>query len=112
MFFPNPLPEVIFRGPCADLGPKVRFLMDFGSLLGSKMAPWSAIFGHKGAKRRTPPTGPDPPGPDLGAIWRRKRSKDAFSSIWDRFLVDFGTICYDFLWIVNVTFQNSDAVLP
>ena len=47
MFFPTPLPEVIFRGPCADLGPKVRFFTDCGSQLGSKVAPWSTIFDQK-----------------------------------------------------------------
>ena len=32
------------------------------------------------------------PGTDLGAIWYRKRSKEAFSSIWSRYLVEFGQI--------------------
>ena len=30
--FPNPLPKIMFWESCADLGPKMRFLIDFGSL--------------------------------------------------------------------------------
>ena len=32
------------------------------------------------------------PGADLGAIWRRKRPKDVFFSIWDRFWDDLAMI--------------------
>ena len=49
------------------------------------------------------------PGADLGAIWHRKRSKDAFSSIWARswsilegFWTNLGLIFHDFLMIFNI----------
>ena len=51
-----------------------------------------------------------PPGADLGAIWRRKRSKDAFSSIWGRFLVDFFYGFDQFCRTFNIIFQNFIAV--
>ena len=59
--------------------------MDFGTPLGPTMVPWNAIFDQKGAKRRTPPTEGERPGADLGAIWRTKKSNDAFVSVWRRF---------------------------
>ena len=52
-----------------------------------------------------------PPEADLGAIWRRKRSKDTFSSIQDNCLVDFGRIVYHFPEIFDVVFQDFDAIL-
>ena len=39
---------------------------------------------------------PDSPGDDLGAICSRIRSKEAFSSIWARFLIDFDKIFEQF----------------
>ena len=51
------------------------------------------------------------PGADRGAIWRRKRSKDACSSIWDSFLVDFVRTFYRFRLIVDIAFQDLDAIL-
>ena len=54
----------------------------------------------KNHKKRSPPNYPERPGTNLGVIWRRKRSKDVFSSIWDcflgRFWKDFGQISIDF----------------
>ena len=67
----------------------------FGTQVGPEMAPWGDIFGHRGAKG-LPSKCPRPPlngpGADLGAIWRGKRSKVAFSSVLVPFLVDFGRI--------------------
>ena len=50
MFFQTTFQRSFFEGPCADLGPKVHFLTDFGSLLGPKMVPQSAIFDQKDVK--------------------------------------------------------------
>ena len=53
----------------------------------------------------------NPPGADLNAIWRRKRSKVAFSSILGRFFVDFGWNFDEFRLILDDIFQEFDAVL-
>ena len=68
-------------------------------------------FSPKRAPKWSPPNEWDPPEADLGAIWRRKRSKDAFSSIRGRFLVDFGWIFNEFRLIFDVVLQDFDAVL-
>ena len=65
----------------------------------------------KNHKKATTPNSGERPGADLGAIWRRKRSKDAFLSIWGRFLVDFGRMFNEFRLIFDVVFQDFDAVL-
>ena len=55
----------------------------------------------------TPEVEGNRPETDRVAIWRRKRSKDAFSSIWARSLVDFQKISYDFRsTVLNVIFQE------
>ena len=51
----------------------------------------------KNHKKATTPNEGSHFGADLGAIWRRKRSKDVFSSIWDR----FGSIFNRFLTIFD-----------
>jgi hypothetical protein len=50
-------------------------------------------------------------GADLGAIWRRKRSKDACSSIWCRFFVDLGWFLDNFRLIVDVVFEDFETIL-
>ena len=95
MFFPTPPLDIIFRRPCADLGPKVWFLTNFGSQLGPQMAPWSAIFGQRGSKkslgRRT--------GTLLEPIWARFGTENAqrmhfhwSGDVFNRFWKDFGPI--------------------
>ena len=61
-----------------DIGQIVHFLGVPKSILGATFSAKTAAGDH--------------PGADLVAIWRRKRSKDVFSSIWGRFLIDFGRI--------------------
>ena len=86
MFFPAPLLEIVVRGTRRRSRPKSAILNRFWVPAGSKMAPWSAIFGQKGAKiKGYLANGTKRPGADLGAIWRRKRSKDPFLTIWGRF---------------------------
>ena len=96
MFFPNPLPETIFGGSKCQPMLKSAILDRFSIPLGSQNRPWSHMIGQKGVKKVSPSKYGDHPGADLVAIWRRKRSKDAFSSIWTRCLVDFGRIFNDF----------------
>ena len=53
---PRSVPEPFWErfsleGPSANLSPKMRFLTDFGSQLGSKIVPWNTIFDQKGSKR-------------------------------------------------------------
>ena len=59
------------------------------------------IFCQNCTKRWSTLSRPEHPGADLGAIWRRKRSKDAFSSIWGRFFVDFRRILEGFWTILD-----------
>ena len=82
-------------------------------MLDYNMAQRLAIFRQKAAKSVTGKR----PGADQGAIWRRKRSKDAFSLIWVSFLVDFGTVLdnfgrifCDFSSIADATFERIQAL--
>ena len=92
--FFKPVPGAIFRGPRRQSIPKVRYFMDLGTPLGPQMIPCNTIFDQKRAKRRTGPNEAKPSRADLGAIWSRKRSKDAVPLILDGFSMDFG-------WIFN-----------
>ena len=116
MFFPTPLPEVIFRGTLRRSRPKSAIFNGFWDPAGPQHGPFERHFRPKGAKRSSTPNAGERPGADLGAIWRRKRSKDAFSLIWVSFLVDFGRvwdhfgrIFYDFSSIVDVIFERIQA---
>ena len=111
MFFPNPLPEGIFRGS------KCPSILK-STILERSAISWGAENGAKNPnniskidKKRSPPLEWERPEADLGAIWHRKRSKDAFSSIRDRFLVDFGRIFDEVQLIFDVVFQDFDAIL-
>ena len=52
-------------------------------------------------KRSSSKVGPERPGTDLGAIWRQKRSKDAFSLILVQLLVDVGRMLDNSGWIFD-----------
>ena len=113
VFFPIPPLEIIFRRPCADLGPKVWFLTDFESQLGTQMAPWNAIFGQQGSKkplgRRTSTL--------LEPIWARFGAENAqrmhFHRSWNvfgRFWKDFGPIWdgfFMFLYYFKIRFMRK-----
>ena len=83
----------------------------FNSLTGTVRNLLCNLDISKITKKRSPPLGWERPEADLGAIWHRKRSNDAFSSIWDRFSVDFGKIINDFRLIFDVVFHDFDAIL-
>ena len=111
MFFPNALPETIFRGAMCQPMLKSAILDRFSIFLGSKTDPWNDIFGQRGAKGRSPPLDLERPGADLGAIWRRKRSKDALSSILGHFLVDFGWMLIIFEGLLMLLFRISSPFM-
>lgn len=92
MFFPNTLPEIIFGGSKRQSNPKSSIFDRFWIPAGLGNGPLEHHFRPKRLQKSSRFSGPSHHGADLGAIWRRKRSKDAFSSIWGRFLVDFRRI--------------------
>ena len=110
VFFRTHTQSPLFEGQSARLCSQVRFWTDFRFSRCPKNDPWTAIFNPTGAKRCSTLSRPEHPGADLGAMWRRKRSKDALSSIWGGFLVDFGWILIIFERTFNAFFQNSIAV--
>ena len=65
-------------------------------------------FTPKRIKKCSSATSVERPGADLVAIWRRKRSKDVFSSIWGRFLVDFGIPRYQKCFRCKQSYLNFD----
>ena len=69
----------------ADRWSKVRFGSHFGNKGVAQNDPWKTTFRPKDGPKGYPANDPERPGADLGAIWRRKRSKDVFFSIGDRF---------------------------
>ena len=93
-FFQTAFQRSFFEGPCADLNPKVRFLTDFGPQLGSKMAPWSAIFDQKGDRfrwhRRT--------GSLLEPTWAPFGAENGPRTYFSRFGTVFGWFLKDFRW--------------
>ena len=72
--------------------------MENGSKMASNIDPLSDPFGQKGSKWCSPLIEGEHPDADLVATWRRKRSKDAFGSIRDRFLMGSRMIL-NILWI-------------
>ena len=77
-FCSNPLLELIFRGGLRRSIHKSVFFIGFWTPAGSQNVCFELHFRQSGVKKRSTPNGPERPGADLGAIWRRKRSKDAF----------------------------------
>ena len=106
----NHAKTTFLEGPCANLGPQVRFLTDFGPQLGPQMAPWSTIFDQKGAKRlrpRTPEASWSRPGRDLAPKTVQRR---IFLDLGP-FLVDFGRI-FDEIWRIFKDFPHIlDVIL-
>ena len=96
MFFPNPLPEVIFRGTLRRSRPNSAIFTGFWDPAGFQTELLERHFLPKRRQKGSTPNAGERAGADLGAIWRRKRSKDALSSIWGRFLLDFGRIFEQF----------------
>ena len=77
--FSHEIFDVVFGGVLGAFG------LDLGAILdprGSKNPPLERHFQPKRLQMSSTPIYGDRPGADLGAIWRRKRSKDAFPSIW------------------------------
>lgn len=73
---------------------------------------------EKGCQKVTRRSCPKRPGADPCAIWRRKRSNDAFSLIWGRFLsilegfyTNLGLIFHDFLMIFNIFYITFCVLL-
>ena len=95
-----------------------RFFLQFGSIWGAKLGPCWRHFRPKGLQKPSTPNDGERPGADLVAIWRRKRSKDAFLSIWacfllilEGFLTNFGWILKDFPPILDVIFVRIQAFI-
>ncbi len=78
-------PDVIFRGTLRRSRPKSAIFDGFWDPAGLQNGPLERHFGPKRRQKGYPAIATARPGADLGAIWRRKRSKDVFFSIWDRF---------------------------
>ena len=95
MFFPNLFYTSFFQGPCADLIPKMRFLTDFGSPLGSTMIPWSTIFDQEGAKCRVPRMTRSV----LEPTWARFGAENAPRTQFHRSWLVFGSFLKDLGWI-------------
>ena len=111
MFFPNPLPEGIFRGSKCPSILKSTILERSAISRGAENGPIIPNNISKNDKKGSRANYGDPPGADLAAIWRRKRSKDEFASILGRFFVDFEWIVDEFRLIFDDVFQDFDAVL-
>ena len=77
--FPNTLPEVIFRGTLRRSRPKRAIVNGFWDPAGFLTELLERHFLPKRRRKGSIPNARERPGADLGAIWRRKRSKDAFS---------------------------------
>ena len=101
----------LFEGQNARLCSQICFFADFRFSNGPKIDPWTAIFSPTGAKRSSPSVGPGQSEADLGAIWRRKRSKDVLSSIWGRFLFDFGWILIIFERLLMLLFRIPSSFM-
>ena len=80
------------EGQSVRLCSQIWFWTDVRFSRGLWNGPWRRIFNPRDAKRRSTPLCPERPGADLSTIWRRKRSKDTFSSNWNRFLLALGKI--------------------
>ena len=93
----NRLQTSFFEGPCADLGPKVRFWTDFGSQLGPEMAPWSTIFDQKGAKTVTRQMRQSV----LEPTWARFGAENGPRTYFSRFGTVFGWCWKDYRWILK-----------
>ena len=78
-FCSNPLLELIFRGGLRRSIHKSVFFIGFWTPAGSQNVCFELHFRQSGVKKRSTPNGPERPGADLGAIWHRKRPKDALS---------------------------------
>ena len=110
-FFLKPFPECIFRGSKSELSLKRAILERSAISWGAENGPIIPNNISKNDKKGSRANYGDPPGADLGAIWRRKRSKDEFSSIWDRFWVDFRRILEKYRLIFDVVFHDFDVIL-
>ena len=101
MFFPNPLPETIFRGSKCPSMLTNTILDRFLIFLGSQNRPLNRQIWPENHKKGIRPNGPSYSGTDLSAIRRWQRSTVVFSSFWDRFLTLFNR----FYIIFNLFFQ-------
>ena len=110
MFFPNPLPEVIFRGTLRWSRPKKTIFDRLWDPLGPKIGPWSTIFRPKGSHKFWRIR----PGALLEPTWSRfcaenaprthfHRSGVVFLNILEWFWKDFGSI------LDEMTMEISDG---
>ena len=110
MFFPNPLPEVIFRGTLRRSRPKSAIFNGFWVPAGLQNCPLEHHFRPKRLPKVTLPSQMERPGANVGTIWRRKPPSNVFSSIRVPFLVDFGRILdqfgMNFQWLFIVFLNN------
>ena len=71
----------------------------FSIFKGSENRPLRRDFRPKRLQKWSPPLGPVRPGADLGAIWRRKSSKNVFLSILKGFCLILEGFWTNFRWI-------------
>ena len=98
-FAQKPLPETIFGGSKRQSMHKSVIFEPFWDFGGVRNPPLGRHFRPKNLKMSSTPYESDPPGADLGAIWRRKRSKDYFpwfETAFGRFWKDFRGNLKDF----------------
>lgn len=103
MFFPPPLPKVIFGGSKRRSRFQSSILEPFWIQGGSQDGPFDRSFPLKRFKKSSTPVGWERLGANLGAKWRRKHSKTIqdstltdFGRILDRFGIKFAWFSYEF----------------
>ena len=92
MFFPGPLPESVFRGSECRSMLKSAILERFSDFRGSQNGPSGLHFRPKGFQSASTFYYVLRPGAAQGATCDPNRPRDRFSSILDRFWMDFGPI--------------------
>ena len=104
MFFPPPLPEVIFRGTLRRSRPKSAIFGGLGSQLGSKLAPWSATFDQKGSQFLLVNRIQSVLEPTQARFGAENAPRTQFSSIWDVFWSILEGFWINLGWIFDVVF--------
>ena len=97
MFFPNPLPETIFRGSKCQPILDGAILEPFWIQGGSKNGPFGHHFRPKRRQKSSTPVDWERRGAKLAAKWRRKRPKTTEGSNLIDFLMNLDSFGIDFL---------------
>ena len=105
MFFPEPLPETVFRGPKCRSILKGSVLEPFSIFGGSPNRPSDAPFSPKKSKKWSSSFCGGRPGATRDATCDPKRPWNPFLSIWDGFWMDFGWIWPPF-WSISTYFSH------